>query len=45
MPKKRLTIEIDEQLKKDLKIKVAKQETTLKEVIERLIRDFLLTAE
>jgi hypothetical protein len=43
--KKRLTIEIDEGLKQALKVEAAKKGTTLKEVIESLIKGFLFTSE
>ena len=41
MNKTRLTIEIDEELKKALKIETAREGVTLKEVVERLIKQFL----
>ena len=41
MNKKRLTIEIDEELKKALKVEVAKEGITLKEIVERLIKQLL----
>jgi predicted DNA binding CopG/RHH family protein len=43
--KKRLTIEIDEELKKALKIEAAKKGITLKEALERLIKVFLFAPE
>lgn len=41
MTKKRLTIEIDEELKRALKVETAREGVTLKQMIERLIKNFL----
>jgi predicted HicB family RNase H-like nuclease len=41
MTNKRLTIEIDEELKRLLKVETAKEGITLKKIIERLIKQFL----
>jgi len=43
MNKKRLTIEIDEDLKKAFKIEVAKEGVTLKQAVEELIKEFVLS--